>query len=183
MVGGSEFHGDGPWLHESVTKYICLLQGVTDGNVPMANLHIVFLFFAGVMFSISLLSLFGYHCFLVSRNRSTLGMICILLSSSVCCSADLEFPEADFSCGPGTPWAQLWWASCRNYDSFFVIIIILLFFIDKWKGTLTSPLGMSEYSHTQIAPSCKTDAEMLREWLDASLVHSYTEPTVCVLTP
>ena len=80
-----------------VTKYICLLQGVTDGNVPMANLHIVFLFFAGVMFSISLLSLFGYHCFLVSRNRSTLGMICILLPSSVCCSADLEFPEADFS--------------------------------------------------------------------------------------
>jgi len=52
---------------------LCQLQGVGDGKVPMANLHIVFLFFSGVMFAISLMSLFGYHCFLISRNRSTLG--------------------------------------------------------------------------------------------------------------
>ena len=51
----------------------------------MANLHIVFLFFAGVMFSISLMSLFGYHCFLVSRNRSTLGMTVICCTDNNVC--------------------------------------------------------------------------------------------------
>lgn len=56
----------------SLQYFISFWTGVSDGNVPMANLHIVFLFFAGVMFAISLMSLFGYHCFLVSRNRSTL---------------------------------------------------------------------------------------------------------------
>jgi palmitoyltransferase len=56
----------------SLQYFVGFWTGIGEGRAPMTNLHIVFLFFAGVMFAISLISLFGYHCFLVSRNKSTL---------------------------------------------------------------------------------------------------------------
>ncbi|XP_018420452.1 PREDICTED: probable palmitoyltransferase ZDHHC20 isoform X2 [Nanorana parkeri] len=37
-----------------------------------AKFHVLFLFFVSAMFFISILSLFSYHCWLVSKNRSTI---------------------------------------------------------------------------------------------------------------
>jgi hypothetical protein len=39
----------------------------------MGRFHILFLFFVAIMFGVSLVSLFCYHCYLVSENRTTLG--------------------------------------------------------------------------------------------------------------
>ncbi|NXA45854.1 ZDH15 Palmitoyltransferase, partial [Nothocercus julius] len=46
------------------------LQGeLTNGR---SKFHVLFLLFVALMFFVSLMFLFGYHCWLVSRNRSTL---------------------------------------------------------------------------------------------------------------
>ncbi|NWS17085.1 ZDH15 Palmitoyltransferase, partial [Pachyramphus minor] len=42
---------------------------LTNGR---SKFHILFLLFMAIMFFVSLMFLFGYHCWLVSRNRSTL---------------------------------------------------------------------------------------------------------------
>lgn len=38
-----------------------------------AKFHVLFLFFVSTMFFVSVLSLFSYHCWLVGKNRTTIG--------------------------------------------------------------------------------------------------------------
>ncbi|XP_050313368.1 palmitoyltransferase ZDHHC2-like isoform X2 [Anthonomus grandis grandis] len=58
--------------------YICLtslpyfIAFWRNGLQGMARFHILFLFFIAVMFGVSLMSLFIYHCYLVLENRTTL---------------------------------------------------------------------------------------------------------------
>ncbi|XP_031413826.1 palmitoyltransferase ZDHHC2 isoform X1 [Clupea harengus] len=55
--------------HERLKEY---LSGLPD---TQAKFHIMFLFFAASMFSVSLAALFAYHCWLVCKNRSTLEAV------------------------------------------------------------------------------------------------------------
>ncbi|RUS89183.1 hypothetical protein EGW08_003062 [Elysia chlorotica] len=53
----------------SSLKYFLAFWSVSHGT---GRFHVLFLFFVGVMFGISLTSLFGYHLYLTVHNRSTL---------------------------------------------------------------------------------------------------------------
>ncbi|CAH1103174.1 unnamed protein product [Psylliodes chrysocephalus] len=53
----------------SLSYFISFWKGDLPG---MGRFHILFLFFVSIMFGISLLSLFCYHCYLVIENRTTL---------------------------------------------------------------------------------------------------------------
>ncbi|XP_052795358.1 palmitoyltransferase ZDHHC15B-like isoform X3 [Mya arenaria] len=54
----------------SLKYFISFWSGGVGSN--MGKFHVLFLFFVAVMFAISLVSLFGYHCYLTAKNRSTL---------------------------------------------------------------------------------------------------------------
>lgn len=53
----------------SLPYFIAFWRGDLLG---MGKFHILFLFFVALMFGVSLLSLFGYHCYLIAENRTTL---------------------------------------------------------------------------------------------------------------
>ncbi|CAH1965213.1 unnamed protein product [Acanthoscelides obtectus] len=53
----------------SLPYFISFWRGDLQG---MGRFHILFLFFVAIMFGVSLLSLFGYHCYLVCENKTTL---------------------------------------------------------------------------------------------------------------
>ncbi|XP_019533696.2 palmitoyltransferase ZDHHC15 isoform X2 [Aedes albopictus] len=50
---------------------VMYMELIWSGKVD-GRFHILFLFFVSLMFAISLVSLFGYHCYLVLLNRTTL---------------------------------------------------------------------------------------------------------------
>lgn len=80
----------------SLRYFLLFWRGELDGGV--GRFHIVFLFFVAGMFAISLISLFGYHIYLVLKNRTTLGGIDCdreidiyrIIYSSICSSRGLS---------------------------------------------------------------------------------------------
>ncbi|XP_026332264.1 palmitoyltransferase ZDHHC15 isoform X3 [Hyposmocoma kahamanoa] len=52
-----------------------MLNGEFGSAANAGRYHIVFAFFVSMMFAISLGSLFGYHCYLVANNRTTLDAL------------------------------------------------------------------------------------------------------------
>uniref|UniRef100_A0A8C7DDE0 Palmitoyltransferase n=1 Tax=Oncorhynchus kisutch TaxID=8019 RepID=A0A8C7DDE0_ONCKI len=70
-----------PWSANVITTvrliYCVCLEPLPQNGLPdtQAKFHIMFLFFAASMFSVSLASLFVYHCWLVCKNRSTLEAV------------------------------------------------------------------------------------------------------------
>uniref|UniRef100_A0A8C5NIW9 Zinc finger DHHC-type containing 15 n=1 Tax=Junco hyemalis TaxID=40217 RepID=A0A8C5NIW9_JUNHY len=72
LLGSSIAWGNEP--HSFLCLFLLYLVMFTFGELTNARskFHILFLLFVAVMFFVSLMFLFGYHCWLVSRNRSTL---------------------------------------------------------------------------------------------------------------
>ncbi|XP_065351969.1 palmitoyltransferase ZDHHC20-B isoform X3 [Cloeon dipterum] len=57
----------------SLQYFVAFWKFTSQGHLEgMGKFHILFLFFVAVMFAISLGSLFSYHCYLITKNRSTL---------------------------------------------------------------------------------------------------------------
>jgi len=48
-------------------------QEVGNTKSNMGGLHVVFLFIIAALFVVCVLTLFGYHCYLVACNKSTIG--------------------------------------------------------------------------------------------------------------
>jgi palmitoyltransferase len=56
----------------SLQYFVQFWRHVGNTQADMGGLHIVFLFIVAVLFAICVLTLFGYHCFLLACNKSTI---------------------------------------------------------------------------------------------------------------
>lgn len=76
------------------------LQGEFGASAGAGRYHVVFAFFVSLMFGISLGSLFGYHCYLLVNNRSTLGELRMerLICNSVAASSS-KMVYGTWGCG------------------------------------------------------------------------------------
>ncbi|ETE62871.1 Palmitoyltransferase ZDHHC15 [Ophiophagus hannah] len=98
------------FIATTVFKYFIKFWTVepTSGH---SRFHVLFLLFVAVMFLVSLLFLFGYHCWLVSQNRST------LVPETAFCFAAEAFSAPVFSSGPDKNGFNLGFA--RNLQQVF----------------------------------------------------------------
>jgi len=60
------------WIAATTLQYFISFWRNQLDDSSAGKFHILFVFFVSIMFAISLVSLFGYHIFLVLKNRSTL---------------------------------------------------------------------------------------------------------------
>jgi hypothetical protein len=59
---------------EKYFEFLFLLIKIANHSTPSSGqFHLLFLFFASIMFGISVSSLFFYHLFLTGKNRTTVG--------------------------------------------------------------------------------------------------------------